>query len=191
MASSYNFTFDSLSRIGDDVCGISERDMQNQQFGSYMTQNHWAKDCGLNKPIGFSTQQPNVFISNGGVGVTPDCQVGLDNNLRIVKTNNRTKCRISLQERPFKTVPFLGRGPSDINTEENLRHGVYNFDKKSCKRVMEKSFGSADIDLVPSLKKTIQNPSNLIEGVAVDGWIRGGLPSREVARDADYFKRNE
>ena len=32
MASSYNFTFDNLSRIGDDVCGISERDIKNQQI---------------------------------------------------------------------------------------------------------------------------------------------------------------
>ena len=28
MTSSYNYTFDSLSRIGDDVCGISERDIK-------------------------------------------------------------------------------------------------------------------------------------------------------------------
>ena len=30
MASVHNFTFDKLSRIGDDLCGITERDLQNQ-----------------------------------------------------------------------------------------------------------------------------------------------------------------
>ena len=39
MASVHNFTFDKLSRIGDDLCGITERDLQNQQFGSYGTTN--------------------------------------------------------------------------------------------------------------------------------------------------------
>ena len=37
-----------------------------------------------------------------------------------------------------------------------------------------------NVDLVPSLKATIQNPANLVEGVANEGWIRGGLPSREL-----------
>ena len=29
-ASAFSYTFDGLSRIGDDVCGISEKDMMNQ-----------------------------------------------------------------------------------------------------------------------------------------------------------------
>ena len=53
----------------------------------------------------------------------------------------------------------------------------------------EKSHRNTDVDLVPSLKATIQNPANLVEGVAANGWIRGGLPSRELTRDQDYFKR--
>ena len=44
-------------------------------------------------------------------------------------------------------------------------------------------------DLVPSLKANIQNPANLCEGIAADGWIRGGLPSRELSRDKDYFTK--
>ena len=42
-------------------------------------------------------------------------------------------------------------------------------------------------DLVPSLKASIQNPANLCEGIAAEGWIRGGLPSRELSRDQDSF----
>ena len=44
-------------------------------------------------------------------------------------------------------------------------------------------------ELVPSLKASIQNPANLCEGIAADGWIRGGLPSRELSRDQDYFTK--
>jgi hypothetical protein len=42
--------------------------------------------------------------------------------------------------------------------------------------------------LLPSLKATVNNPSNLVEGVAAQGWIRGGVPSRELVRDEEHAK---
>ena len=41
MASAYSYTFDNQSRIGNDPCGISEREVQNNNFGSYLTQNFY------------------------------------------------------------------------------------------------------------------------------------------------------
>ena len=38
-----------------------------------------------------------------------------------------------------------------------------------------------------TVKETIQNPNNLIEGMASEGWIRGGVPSRELTRDRDFY----
>ena len=55
---------------------------------------------------------------------------------------------------------------------------------------MEKSLREEPLELVPSLKATIQNPANICEDIAAEGWIRGGLPSREMSRNQDYFKRN-
>ena len=43
--------------------------------------------------------------------------------------------------------------------------------------------------LIPAVKATIQNPANLVESVAARGWIRGGLPSRELTRDQQYINR--
>ena len=60
MASLYNYTFDNISRIGDDVCALSERDMQNNNFGTYSTKNYFEKFCGMKQPISFATKQPNV-----------------------------------------------------------------------------------------------------------------------------------
>ena len=113
----------------------------------------------------------------------------LDSKLRIGGTQTNPKCRINLQERPYLTVPFLGRGPSNPVLESKLMQGASVLDKKSCKTITEKQLVNRDDDLVPSLKSTIQNPANLVEGVAANGWIRGGLPSRELTRDMDYFKR--
>ena len=47
---------------------------------------------------------------------------------------------------------------------------------KKTPTLTEKGLGNEKVELVPSLRKTIQNPSNLVEGEALDGWIRGGLP---------------
>ena len=145
---------------------------------------------GMSQPINFATKQPNVFY-NGGSGVVGagGCNVDSDSNLRIGTIQTNPKCRISLSERPFLTVPFLGRGRPQPVKESKLQQGVYSGDKKSCKKNTEKSFGVEKVDLVPSLQQSIQNPANLIEGEANKGWIRGGIPSREITRDNDYFQR--
>ena len=62
MASLHNYKFDNLTRIGDDVCKTSERDIQNNSFGTYTTKNYFEKMCGMKQPIDFATQQPNVFL---------------------------------------------------------------------------------------------------------------------------------
>lgn len=44
--------------------------------------------------------------------------------------------------------------------------------------------------LIPSIASTVTNPSNLIEGVAANGWVRGGIPSREMSREKAYASCN-
>lgn len=188
MASVYNFTFDNLSRIGDDSCGISEREMQNQSFGNYSVQSFFLPKCGMKQPIDFATSQPNVFFKGSHTVGLGGCNVDNDSNLKLGTIQTNPKCRISLQQRPFLTVPFLGRGPCRPVEESKLLQGAYTGDKKSCKTLMEKTI-RVNQDLVPSLKASIQNPANLCEGTAADGWIRGGLPSRELSRDQDYFRK--
>jgi hypothetical protein len=189
-ASAFSYTFDGLSRIGDDVCGISEKDMMNQNWGTYQLQNHWESDCGMHRPINFATKQPNIYYS-GGPGVVPSCSVDDHSKLTIGKIQTRPKCKISLHPRPYLTVPYLGRGPVKPVLESKLIQGNQIGDKRSCKNIMEKSFRNADVSLVPSLQATIQNPANLVEGVASKGWIRGGLPSRDITRDQDYFNKKK
>ena len=55
MATVSDYTFDNLSRTGDDSCDISQRSVQNSSFGSYSTTNYFAKDCGMRQPIAFAT----------------------------------------------------------------------------------------------------------------------------------------
>ena len=36
----------------------------------------------------------------------------------------------------------------------------------------------------------MNNSANKIENDASDGWVRGGVPSRELTRDKDYFNKH-
>ena len=124
-------------RIGNDLCGISEKDLQNQKVGSYLTYNHFEKDSCMGKPIHFATSQPNVYY-NGGAGVSAGCTIDNDSNLRIGSIQTNPKCRINLQERPYLTVPFLGRGPSNPVLESKLIQGASVMDKKAVNKLLKK-----------------------------------------------------
>ena len=47
-----------------------------------------------------------------------------------------------------------------------------------------------DYPMMKSIQSTVTNPSNLIETDAADGWIRGGLPSRDAMRNHNYYNLN-
>ena len=44
--------------------------------------------------------------------------------------------------------------------------------------------------LLASVKDRVTNPVHSVEGVASEGWVRGGVPSRELTRDGDYFSKH-
>ena len=186
-----NYTFDNLSRIGNDICTSTQRDILNKGHSNYIMKNEYLKYCGMKQPIEFATQQPNIFFK-GGVGSNVGgggCVVDDNSNLMIGTIQTNPKCRISLYQRPFLTVPYLGRGPSKPELESELQQGDRVSNKKSCNTVTEMPFLRETTPLIPSLEETIQNPHNLVEGVAAEGWIRGGLPTRDLVRDQDYFER--
>tara|TARA_B100001287_G_C22351015_1_gene375166 strand:- start:145 stop:603 length:459 start_codon:yes stop_codon:yes gene_type:complete len=133
-----------------------------------------------------STQFPTMNIKGtnqvGPLGYNVDEKSKLMNS-KLTNLN----CKINLQERSYKTVPYLGRGNVDVGLENSLRLGDTLRQKKSVVQLNEKS--QQDVNKYPmqkELKNKVNNPSNLIEESAVNGWIRGGLPSREMYKNQDY-----
>ena len=182
-----DFTFDSLSRIGDDSCGLSERNNQNVSQSNYLLTNFFSQDCGMKRPIEFATTQPNINFTGGYQVGAGGCNIDTNSELLIGTINTHPKCRISLYERPFKTVPFLGRGSSNPVLESHIQQGDMITNKKSINTTTEQSYiPYLNYPLLPSIANSITNPANLVEGVAAEGWIRGGVPSRELQKDKDY-----
>ena len=188
MAYISNFSFDNLSRIGDDNCALSQRNIQNVEAANYLLTNYFVQDCGMKKPIEIATNQPNVFYNGSHQVGLGGCNVDANSNLLIGTIQTRSKCPISLYERPFKTVPYLGRGPSNPVLESQIQQGDLARTQRSVNNITESSFlNNHYTPLVASLKETITNPINLVEGIAHENWVRGGVPSRDLTKDGDNY----
>ena len=120
-----------MSRIGNDDCSMDQRSIQNVNSCNYTLQNYFASDCSMKKPIALATTQPGINYKGGFQNGAGGCNIDTNSELLIGSIQTNPKCRISLQERPFLTVPFLGRGPSMPVKESQLLQGAYNPDKKS------------------------------------------------------------
>jgi hypothetical protein len=95
-----------------------------------------------------------------------------------------------LFQRPFATVPFLGRGSVNPVMEAQIQQGEQLVNKRSVNNLSEKSYIKYhQTPLLPAVKDRIDNSSK-IESDASQGWIRGGVPSRELTRDSDYSNKH-
>ena len=185
MASVYDYTFNNTTRLGEDHCDISQRTVQNSHAANYML-NNFRTECPMNSAIDFATNQLSVnYTGSYQVGIG-GCNI--DDSTTLLKGNmTKPKCRLDLNQRPFTTVPFLGKGRSNPILESQLLQGETLMNKKSTNMISDMDVTSYRyIPMLPALKATITNPANLIEGIAAEGWIRGGVPSRLLSRGKDY-----
>jgi hypothetical protein len=190
MASIFDYKFNNITRIGDDAGDLSQKNIQNSSAATYMLDNY-RPSCPMTSAIDFATSQLNVnYTGSHQVGIN-GCNI--DENSSLLLTGLlKPKDRIMLMQRSFATVPFLGRGRSDIITESQMQQGDFANNRKSVNPTSEISHMTyRNTPMIPSLHATITNPANLIEGVAAEGWIRGGVPSRELTRDKDYTERHD
>ena len=188
MAYVSDFTFNNMARMGNDLCCLDQNSIQNSSSCSYLLQNFFTQDCSMKNAKALATTQPGINYSGSfGLGVG-GCNVDDSSKLLIGGIQTHPKTRIDLFGRPFATVPFLGRGSVDPILESQIQQGEAITNKRSVTRLTEKSYLKFHTTpLIPEVKKNIQNPSLMIEGMASEGWIRGGVPSRELTRDRDFY----
>ena len=191
MATHSGYTFNNLTRLGTDECNLTQTDIQNIASCNYSTQNYFAADCNMKKPIELSTTQPGIMYNGGYQVGAGGCNINESSRLQIGTIQTAPKCRIDLFHRPFATVPYLGRGSVNPVMESQIQQGEQIINKRSVTNLSEKSYIKYhQTPLLPAVKQRINNPAYQIENIASDGWIRGGVPSRELTRDTDYFNKH-
>ena len=189
MANVYSYTFDSPSRIGLDQCNKSQTDIQNVASCNYTTQNYFSSDCSMKNPINLATSQPGIMYNGGYNSGAGGCNIDDSSKLQIGSIQTHPRCHIDLFQRPFATVPYLGRGSVNPIMESQIQQGEQIVNKKSTSNLSEKSYIKYhQTPLLPAVQEKIKNSS--IESDASQGWIRGGVPSRELTRDSDYFNKH-
>ena len=108
MANMYNYTFNNMTRLGEDNCTISEKDIQNNNFGTYSTQNYFERYCGMQQPISVATSQPSMFYNGGGGGSAMSgvggCNIDDNSDLTIGSIYTNTKAKLNLQQRNLKPI---------------------------------------------------------------------------------------
>jgi hypothetical protein len=171
--------FYEQARIGNDRCALTQDMVQSNKYSNYTMQSYYANECNMRKPIEFALQQPNVNFSAAG-GNGNQCGIGgcnIEQNNSIFFTPAvRPKCRISLLQRPFATIPYLGRGSANPRLEGQMQQIPLNPNKKSINTTSEVSYiPFSNYPLIPPIKNTITNPQYLVEG-----WTRGGESSRAL-----------
>ena len=179
-ASVSSFLFNNMGRIGNEMTDNTQTNLYNTRYSNY-TLSNFNEDILSSSHVKFATQQPNVMFKglNGGSGVGN--MVDFDTKILYSMENGRSLEKVQLMERPFRTVPYLGRGSCDPSLESQLQQGEIVNDRKSVSTIMEKSFSK--YSLYPTIDKSESNTSAVINDYALNGWVRGGMTTREMPTD--------
>lgn len=185
MSQLYNYLFNNPSRIGNDAYDVSQKNIQNMNSLNYKLLNY-RTSCPMTNAVNIATSQPYVnYTGSHQVGIN-GCNVDMNSKLHITEIS-RPKCRINLYQRPFATVPYLGRGGHNSVLEAQLQQGHLANNRKSLNLTSELSHVSyRHTPMIHSLQNTITNPNNLIESEADSTWVRGGAPSRDLYKNKEY-----
>lgn len=193
MATLYPYTFNNMTRSRGETVDKTQQTVMNNKFGDYLLTTYFSdNDRGDYEKVALA--QPGVMFggaswSNNGINANT---VDVDSALIIQNKNSRSLEKLSLQQRPFASVPYLGRGSADTTLESQLRQGDIVGNKKSVSTVTEQSFMNNQMyPLIDSIKETITNPKYLVQEAALDGWIRGGVATRESeAKGSKHLPNN-
>ena len=173
--------------LNSDLCYKTEHTKQSVGPANYMLSNFYHCDCDVSDVIETATENPYMVFKDG-YGVS-DCNIDQSNNLRVGKVRKYPKCRNQLFERPYLTVPFMGRGSGNAVIETKLLPGEDTSQKRQCNTLSGITINNYFTPLVNNLKDNVQKPDNLIQEVVDRQWTRGGVPSRQFVKDIDYLER--
>ena len=126
------YTFFGSDRIGNDEPTKTQDDIQSNNSLGYMTGNPFANAySGEQDQIQFATQHPGMIpVGSKGSGVG-GYRIQDENSLIIENDQGRNLSRLSLMQRQFATVPYIGRGSVDPMLESQMLQGDSLKDKKS------------------------------------------------------------
>jgi hypothetical protein len=176
-----------MGRIGADITDQTQRNVYNTRFANHTLANYYTQSSATSNTK-FAIDQPTMMVSGTALGAgVNSIDVDAESLLNLESIQQRHYEKLQLHERPYLTVPYLGRGSCDPAIESQLQQGEIVSDKKSVSTIMEKSF--ANYSLYPmdnNMTERTKNPSYMVEESAMSGWVRGGMMTRDMALDDKF-----
>ena len=173
-----SFPFQNLGRA-DDI-DSTVRNLDNQRYAEHMLTNfHLGK--ASSEHVDFAVSQPSIMYSGTaeGLGLNGDV-IDFDSTLVIQKEQARAQEKLQLFERPFVTVPYMGRGFCSPVLEAQLLQGEQTNQLKSVGTIMESSFLPLSIHPVDNkMQEKVADARYTVEEAALNGWVRGGTITRD------------
>lgn len=186
MANNSNYMFNKLTGLGEDGCYLSQTEIQNNGFFNY---NVFRNNTNIDHSTDLALSNGMNYTGGKNTTGTEGSRVDQSKNLLLGTKGTHPHNKLSLRERNYLSIPYLGRGSGNVDVENNLMHGEDHCEnKKSLFPMSEESYLQySNTPLIKEIEDKITNPQYLVEG-SHNGWIRGGLPSRELNRDKKVNK---
>jgi hypothetical protein len=182
---SKQFNINYKAMAYDDKCFIDIDTRQSIGPGNYGVTNLYDCECLIPDVMKNATDNVCVPFTNGH-DVAP-CVIDDSSKMRWGLQKKFPKCNQQLFERPYKTVPYMGKGVLMVDQDSELKFAEDSRTKKSNNTLSGVTIPNYFTPLLDYLSYNVQNTQHIIE--EEQGWIRSGAPSRLVVRDADYATR--
>jgi hypothetical protein len=121
-----------------------------------------------------------------GYDVAP-CVVDESSKLRWGLQKKYPKCPQQLYERPYLTTPNMSKGVLKVDEDSELKFAEDTKLKKSSNTLSGVSVPNYFLPMIDHISFNVQNTKHIIE--EEQGWVRSGVPSRNLVTDSDYLQR--
>ena len=177
------------TRLGEERCYNTTRDLQNHSTSTYMVSNYKDCDCPAKNIRDIAMSEPTITYRDGyGWSSTDGCNIDDDSKVRNAQNLTNMRYIQQLNTRPYNTVPYMGRGTTNPVLENKMRTGEDTGQRKQC-NTLSGIYIDRFVPLVPCLAENIQNPVHLVTEIARPDWVWGGMPSRDLIRNSNYLSK--
>lgn len=182
----FNVNYKAMSH--DDKCFIDIDTRQSIGPGNYGITNYFDCECMIPQTVKNATDNVTIPFKNG-YGTEQACVVDDGSKLRWGLTRKFPKCNQQLFERPYKTIPYMGRGYLKPDEESELKFAEDTKIKRSCNTLSGITIPHVFTCQIDHINYNIQNPTHLIQEYNDPAWRRGGVSTPNIIRDFDYSSR--
>ena len=189
---SFNPNLYKQGGLQNDVATITLDTQQSIGVGAYQLDNMYGGECELKNAREIQVSQPAINF-NGGKGWMGEkgCLIDNDSNLRFYDSTN---LRFINQLPNLQTNGFFGKGDFNVDDESIIQGSNITKVDRPCNVLSGVSIENLQPALFPMnerLKSEVQDPKHIVPEDSMTSWVRGGLPSRQIARNVDYINRCE